>query len=85
MMVPRHVLALGMPALVVSMALIATAHADPLSDAFALGKALGSAGNTAGHGQVTAGTARTTVPNYSATPPQTSYFTSPGLSFTANA
>ena len=85
MMIARRLLSLAMPALVVSMALMAaTAHADPLSDAFAQGKALGSAGNTAGHGQVTAGTAQTTVPNYSA-PPQTSYFTSPGLGTASSA
>lgn len=67
------------------MLLAANAYADALSDAFAQGQALGSAGNSAAHANITTGTAQSSVPNYSATPPQTSYFTSPGLGSAASA
>ena len=61
------------------------AHAQPLSDAFEQGATLGRSGNTAARGQITVDTAQSKVPGYSANPPQTSYFGSPGISAPAAA
>jgi hypothetical protein len=60
-------------------------HAQSLSDAFNQGAALGRSGNSAARGQITGGTAQSTVPNYTANPPEASYFGSPGLGTPASA
>ena len=50
-----------------------------LGDAFEQGKALGRTGNAAARGTISGSTAQSTVPNYTANPPEASYFGSPGL------
>ena len=55
------------------------AHAQSLSDAFNQGATLGSSGNAAARAQISGSTAQTTVPNYTTSPPEASYFGSPGL------
>jgi hypothetical protein len=50
-----------------------------LGDAFEQGKALGRTGNTAGRGTISGSTAQSTVPHYTPSPPEASYFGSPGL------
>jgi hypothetical protein len=61
------------------------AHADALSDAFNQGATLGRSGNAAARGQISGTTAQATVPNYSTTPPEVSYFGSPGLGTLSSA
>jgi hypothetical protein len=70
-------------ALVVALAL--PAHAQPLSDAFNQGAALGRSGNATARGQITSGNAQSTVPHYTPNPPEASYFGSPGLTAPASA
>ncbi len=65
--------------------MVAAAHADPLSEAFARGQAMGGAGNAAAHGRIMSGSAQTSVPNYTAAPPESSYFGNPGLGTAASA
>jgi hypothetical protein len=55
------------------------AHAQSLSDAFNQGATLGRSGNAAARGQISGSTAQSTVPHFTATPPEASYFGSPGL------
>lgn len=66
-------------------ALATPTHAQSLSDAFNQGAALGRSGNSAARGQITGSTAQSTVPNYTASPPEASYFGSPGLGTPASA
>ena len=61
------------------------AQAQSLSDAFNQGAALGRSGNAAARGQISGNTAQSTVPNYTTTPPETSYFGSPGLGTQSSA
>ena len=61
------------------------AQAQSLSDAFNQGAALGRSGNAAARGQISGSTAQSTVPNYTTTPPETSYFGSPGLGTQSSA
>ena len=56
-----------------------------LGDAFEQGKALGRTGNAAARGTISGSTAQSTVPNYTANPPEASYFGSPGLGSQAAA
>lgn len=56
-----------------------------LGDAFEQGKALGRTGNTAGRGTISGSTAQSTVPHYTPSPPEASYFGSPGLGTQAAA
>ena len=66
-------------------ALSLTVQAQSLSDAFNQGAALGRSGNTAARTQINGNTAQSSVPGYTANPPQTSYFGSPGISAPAAA
>ncbi len=66
-------------------ALSLSAQAQTLSDAFNQGAALGRSGNTAGRSQINGNTAQSSVPGYTANPPQTSYFGSPGIAAPAAA
>ena len=66
-------------------ALSLTVQAQSLSDAFNQGAALGRSGNIAARTQINGNTAQSSVPGYTANPPQTSYFGSPGLSAPAAA
>ncbi|MBE0614110.1 MAG: hypothetical protein IH604_10630 [Burkholderiales bacterium] len=61
------------------------AHAQSLSDAFNQGATLGRSGNAAARGQISGNTAQSTVPNFTATPPEAFYFGSPGLGTPASA
>lgn len=63
----------------------ASAWADPLADAFSQGGQLGRSGNAQARGSVTDDAARSTVPNYTTNPPQTSLYGSGGLSAPAGA
>jgi hypothetical protein len=60
-------------------------HAQSLSDAFNQGAAMGRAGNAAARTQINPTTAQGTVPGYTASPPQASYFGSAGLGSQAAA
>ncbi len=60
-------------------------HAQSLSDAFSQGAELGRSGNTAARSQINGSTAQSHAPGYSTSPPQTSYFGSPGISTPAAA
>jgi hypothetical protein len=59
--------------------LSAGTYAGPMADAFNQGAALGRDGTDAARGNITGATAGSTVPHYTVTPPQTTYFGSPGL------
>ena len=59
--------------------------AQPLSDAFNQGAALGRRGTAAARGQITSSTAQSSVPGYTANPPQAAYFGSAGISGPAAA
>lgn len=61
------------------------AHAASLSDAFTQGTTFGRTGNAAARGQITGDTARSTVPSFTATPPEASYFGGAGLGAPAAA
>lgn len=61
------------------------AHAQSLSDAFNQGAAMGRSGNAAARTRINPTTAQGTVPGYTTTPPQASYFGSAGLSSQAAA
>ncbi len=66
-------------------ALAMPAYAQSLSDAFNQGAALGRTGNAAARSQISGSTAQSTVPHYTTTPPEASYFGSPGLGTPASA
>jgi hypothetical protein len=66
-------------------ALHLSVHAQSLSDAFNQGTALGRSGNSAARAQINGTTAQANVPGYTSSPPQTSYFGSPGISTPAAA
>jgi hypothetical protein len=61
------------------------AYADSLADAFNQGTTFGKTGNAAARGQVTGESARSTVPNFTAAPAETSYFGNPGLGTSSSA
>jgi len=61
------------------------AHAQSLSDAFNQGAAMGRSGNPAARTQINPTTAQGTVPGYTTSPPQASYFGSAGLGSQAAA
>ncbi len=61
------------------------AHAQSLSDAFNQGAAMGRSGNAAARTQINPTTAQGTVPGYTSSPPQASYFGSAGLGSQAAA
>jgi hypothetical protein len=61
------------------------AHAQSLSDAFNQGAAMGRSGNAAARTQINPTTAQGTVPGYTTSPPQASYFSSAGLGSQAAA
>ena len=62
-----------------------TVQAQSLSDAFNQGTTLGRSGNAAARTQINGSTAQSSVPGYTANPPQASYFGSPGISAPAAA
>lgn len=66
-------------------ALAIPAHAQSLPDAFNQGATLGRSGNAAARGQITGSSAQSTVPNYTANPPEASYFGGAGLGAPASA
>lgn len=72
-------------AALLSAALSLTVQAQSVSDAFNQGASLGRSGNTAARSQINGTTAQSIVPGYTANPPQTSYFGSPGISAPAAA
>lgn len=61
------------------------AQAQSLSDAFNQGAAMGRSGNAAARIQINPTTAQGTVPGYTTSPPQASYFGSAGLGSQAGA
>ena len=61
------------------------AQAQSLSDAFNQGAAMGRSGNAAARTQINPTTAQGTVPGYTTSPPQASYFGSAGLGSQAAA
>ena len=61
------------------------AHAQSLSDAFNQGAAMGRSGNAAARTQINPTIAQGTVPGYTTSPPQASYFGSAGLGSQAAA
>lgn len=61
------------------------AQAQSLSDAFNQGAAMGRSGNAAARTQINPTTAQGTVPGYTTSPPQASYFGSAGLGSQASA
>ena len=61
------------------------AQAQSLSDAFNQGAAMGRSGNAAARTQINSTTAQGTVPGYTSSPPQASYFGSAGLGSQASA
>ncbi|MBE0625495.1 MAG: hypothetical protein IH606_11840 [Burkholderiales bacterium] len=66
-------------------ALAMPAHAQSLSDAYNQGAALGQTGNAAARSQINGSTAQSTVPHYTTTAPEASYFGSTGLGTSASA
>lgn len=60
-------------------------QAQSLSDAFNQGAAMGRSGNAAARTQINPTTAQGTVPGYTTSPPQASYFGSAGLGSQASA
>ncbi|MBS0382329.1 MAG: hypothetical protein JSR56_07840 [Proteobacteria bacterium] len=65
---------------------VAFAQSPPsLGEAFEQGKALGRSGNAAARSNISGGTAQSTVPGYTASSPEASYFGSPGLGTQASA
>lgn len=66
-------------------ALAVPAHAQSLSDAFNQGTTMGQSGNAAARGQISGSTAQSIVPHFNTTPPEVSYFGSPGLGTPASA
>lgn len=61
------------------------AYAQSLPDAFNQGATLGRSGNAAARSQITGSSAQSTVPNYTANPPEGSYFGGAGLGSPASA
>ena len=61
------------------------ANAQSLPDAFNQGATLGRSGNAAARSQITGSSAQSTVPNYTANPPEASYFGGAGLGSPASA
>jgi hypothetical protein len=66
-------------------ALSMTAQAQLLTDAFNQGTTLGRSGNVAARTQINGSTAQSSVPGYTANPPQASYFGGPGIAAPAAA
>ena len=62
-----------------------TAQAQSLTDAFNQGTTLGRSANAAARTQINGSTAQSSVPGYTANPPQASYFGSPGIAAPAAA
>ena len=62
-----------------------TARADSMSEAFSQGGDLGRTGNTQARGQVTGGTASSTVPNYTTNPREAAFYGSGDLNGPAAA
>ena len=62
-----------------------TAQAQSLSEAFNQGATLGRSGNAAARTQINGSTAQSSVPGYTANPPQASYFGGPGIAIPAAA
>jgi len=60
-------------------------HAASLSEAFTQGTTFGRTGNAAARGQITGDTARSAVPSFTTTTPETSYFGSTSLGAPAAA
>ena len=79
------VLRLVLSLIAVLAVLAVPAHAQSLSDAFNQGAALGRSGNAAARGQITGNSAQSTVPHFTTTPPEASYFGSAGLGTPASA
>ncbi len=77
-------LLLVLPVILIAV-LSASVQAQSLSDAFNQGAALGRSGNAAARAQINGSTAQSSVPGYTANPPQTSYFGSPGIAAPAAA
>lgn len=71
--------------LLVVLVAASTAHADSMSEAFSAGGELGRSGNTQARGQVTGEAAGTTVPNYTANPPEAALYGSGDLNAPAAA
>lgn len=69
----------------VASSLTIPAYAASLSEAFTQGTTFGRNGNAAARGQITGDTARSTVPGFTTTPPEASYFGSAGLGTPAAA
>lgn len=65
--------------LLVVLAAGSSARADPLSEAFSEGGQFGRAGNAEARQQVTGEAARSTVPNYTESPPETNLYSPGGL------
>jgi hypothetical protein len=61
------------------------AHAEPLSDAFSQGSALGRSGNSTARGAIRTPAAPSLVPHYTTNPAEASYFSGPGLGAPAAA
>ena len=66
-------------------ALSTGAHAQSLANAFDQGAALGRSGNPTARGQINSSTAPSTVPGYTANPPEAAYFGGAGISAPAAA
>ena len=66
-------------------ALAVPVYAQSLIDAFNQGATLGRSGNAAARGQISGNTAQSTVPNFTTTPPEASYFGGPGLGTQSSA
>ena len=60
-------------------------QAQSLSEAFNQGTTLGRSGNAAARAQINGNTAQSSVPGYTAKPPQASYFGGPGIAAPAAA
>lgn len=60
-------------------------HADPASNAFGQGSTFGKTGNAAARGQISGSSAQSTVPYFTPTPPEASYFGNAGLGTPASA
>jgi len=60
-------------------------QAQSLSEAFNQGTTLGRSGNAAARTQINGSTAQSSVPGFTANPPQTSYFGGPGIATPAAA
>ena len=82
--IPRLPLLPHLPVFLIAV-LSVTVQAQSPSDAFNQGATLGRSGNAAARAQISGSTAQSSVPGYTANPPQTSYFGSPGIAAPAAA